>query len=157
MAAPLSDRTDHVISFPALALKNWNLHGPQNVLHDRHLHSKFIRHGMARSLVSVVLQMAECRCLEIERDAERVWLFLCAEFLKNIQKPVNCVSKEPILGCQCADTVIGTVNDAVSIENHQLHGRKLLCISVFSLSHFCLSFKKGASQVDGFLKKHYTE
>ena len=145
MATAFSDRADHIVGFPALAFKNRDAHGPQHILHNGHLHGKLVRHGMARGLIAVIFQMAECWRFKVKRDAERVRLFVRAQLFQNIQKAINGICKEPVSGRQCTDAIIGAVDDAVSVENHQLHGRKLLCISLVSLPHFRPSFKKGAS------------
>ena len=76
---------------------------------------------MARRLVAVVLQMPEGRRLESERHAQRIGRFLLAKPLENIQKAVDGVGAEPLLGGQDAHAVKCAVKDAVAVENHELH------------------------------------
>ena len=78
------DGAEHVVGLPALTLKDGNVHRAQNVLHIRKLHGKLVRHRVARGLIAVVLQMAECGRFEIERHAQRVRRFLLAQTFENI-------------------------------------------------------------------------
>ena len=120
-AAAPSDRAKNIVGLPALALVDRDAHRAQHVLHIRKLHGQLLRHRMTRRLIAVELQMPEGRRLEIERHAQRIGCFLLAKPLENIQKAVDGVGAEPLLGGQDAHAVKCAVKDAVAVENHELH------------------------------------
>ena len=97
------------------------MHRAQNILHIRKLHGKLVRHRVARRLIAVVLQMAECGRLEIERHAQRVRRFPLAQTFEDIQKAENGVGTQPFLRGQDPHPVERTVQNAVTVEDHQFH------------------------------------
>ena len=116
-----ADRADDVVSFPTLTGENGDAHGAQHVLHDRHLHGQLLRHRVARGLIAVIGQMAERGRFEIECNAQCVRLLVIAELFENIQKAIDGVCKQAVPGRKRAHAIVGAVDNAVAVENHQLH------------------------------------
>ena len=156
-AALLADCADHVVGFPAFAFKDGDAHGAQNILHHRQLHGKLIRHRVTRRLVAVIGQMAERRRLEVERHAQGVGLLLRPELFENIQKTVDRVCKKAVFRRERPHAVVGTVNDAVSIENHQLHGQNSFAFLRLVYHNSRPVARKPPRFIDSFRGKHYTE
>ena len=53
--ADLANGADDIVRFPALTFIDRNIHGPQNILHHRHLHGKLLRHAVPVCLIAVIL------------------------------------------------------------------------------------------------------
>ena len=123
---------DDVVGFPALAFIDGNPHGCQHLFHHRHLHSQLLRHAMAGSLIAVILQMAEGGAVEVEGHAESIRLFLLVQFIEDIQKAKNAIGKQTVPRSQGTNTIVGAVDNAVSVQNHQFHG-----VCSFSFAFFC--------------------
>ena len=121
LLAQTADRAEHIVRLPALAGIDRDVHRGEHLLHDRHLHGKLLRHGVARSLVAVIAQMAERRRMQVERHAQRVRFFLAALFFQNIQKAVDRIGIKSVTGCQRPHAVKRAVDDAVPVQDHQLH------------------------------------
>ena len=121
LRANLAHGADDVISLPALTLIDGNIHRPQNVLHNGHLLRQFLGHGMAGSLVAIVFQVPEGGAVEVEGHAHRLGLLLLLHPFQNVEKAVNGVGIQPVPGGQGLDAEIGAVNDAVAVQNQQLH------------------------------------
>ena len=155
-AALLADRADHVVGLPALAFKDGDAHGAQNVLHHRQLHGKLFRHRVTRRLVAVIGQMAERRRFEVERHAQGVGLLLRPELFENIQKTVDRVCKKAVFCRERPHAVVGAVDHAVSIENHQLHGQDSFAFLCLVYHNFAFLSRKPPRFVDSFHGKHYT-
>ena len=156
-AALLADRADHVVGFPAFAFKDGDAHGAQNILHHRQLHGKLIRHRVTRRLVAVIGQMAERRRLEVERHAQGVGLLLRPELFENIQKTVDRVCKKAVFRRERPHAVVGAVDHAVSIENHQLHGQNSFAFLRLVYHNSRPVARKPPRFIDSFRGKHYTE
>ena len=120
-AALHADRADHIVRLPALTFVNRNVHCGQNLLHDRHLHGQLLGHAVARSLVTVVFQVAEGRAVQVEGNAQRVGLFLARDLLQDVQKAIDRVGIEALARRQRPHAVKRAVDDAVAVQNHQFH------------------------------------
>ena len=75
VGADFTHCADYIVRFPALAFINRNVHGTQDVFHNRHLHGQFFRHAVAGGLVAVIFQMAEGGPMKVKRNADRIGLF----------------------------------------------------------------------------------
>ena len=126
-------RAEDVVGLPALAFEDGNVHRAQDVLHQRHLLRQLLRHGMARCLIPFILQVPERRRLEIERHGQRIRLFLVPELFQNVQKSKNRVGIQPLARCQRPHAVERAVDDAVPVQNHQLHGKSSFIVIPFSV------------------------
>ena len=115
IGADLADSTDHIVRLPALALINGNIHCPQNVLHQRHLHCQFFGHSMPGRLVAIVAQMPESGPMEIEGHTNRIRLFLLLHPFQNIQETVDGIGINAFPGGQRPDTEISPVDDTVAV------------------------------------------
>ena len=69
-------RAEDVVGLPALTLEDRDVHRAQHILHQRHLLRQLLWHRMPRSLIALILQMAERRRLEVKRHGQRIRLFL---------------------------------------------------------------------------------
>ena len=115
VGADAAHGADDVVGFPALAFVNGDVHGPQDVLHHRHLHGQLFGHTMAVGLVAVVLQMAEGRAVQVEGHADRFRLFFLLHPFQNVQEAVNGMGVKPLPGGQGLYAEKGTVNDGVAV------------------------------------------
>ena len=113
--------SNHVVGLPTLTFVNGNIHGRQDLLHHRHLHDQFLRHGVPGGLVAVILQVPEGGGVHVKGHADSLRLLLPLHFFQNIQEAVNGVGVQAIPGGQGSDPEIRPVDDAVPIQNHQLH------------------------------------
>ena len=120
-SADLPRRAEDVVGLPALTLEDRDVHRAQHILHQRHLLRQLLRHRVPRGLVALILQMAERRRLEVERHGQRIRLFLVPELFQNVQKSKNRIGIQPLAGRQQPHAVERAVDDAVPIQNHQLH------------------------------------
>ena len=121
----LPHRADDVVRLPALAGEDGDIHGPQHILHHGHLLGQLVRHAVAGGLVLVVLLVAEGGAVEIEGHAQGVRRVLVLQPLHDIQKSVDGMGIEPLPGGQGPHAEIGAVDDAVAVEDHQLHDGSL--------------------------------
>ena len=120
-AAGGSYRPDDIVRLPALTLINRNIHRSKDLLHDRHLHGKLLRHSVPRCLVAFILQVAEGRPVQIEGNAERIRLFLRGYFLQNVQKAEDRIRIKAVTRRQRTYPVKCAVDDTVAVQNHQFH------------------------------------
>ena len=107
--------TNNIVCFPSLAFVNGNIHGPQNVLHHRHLHGKFFRHAMSVCLIAVILQVTEGGAVKIKGNADRFRLLFLFHLLQNVQKTVNGMGIKPLPCGKGPHTKIGSVNNTVAV------------------------------------------
>ena len=119
------DRAEQIIGFKARELVAGDVHRVEHVLEHRHLHGELFGHGVARGLVVGVRFVAERRLAPIERHAQPLGLLLVEQTLQRREKAVYRVGIEPVARRERADAVKRTVDDAVAVQNHQLHGRFL--------------------------------
>ena len=64
--------------------------------------------------------------MEVEGDADRVRGLLPLQAQQRRQKAEDGVGIEPVPGRQRPDAVVGPVDDAVSVDDHELHRGNLL-------------------------------
>ena len=114
-------RPDDIVRLPALTLVNRDIHRSKDLLHDRHLHGKLLRHPVPRRLVAFILQVAEGRPVQIEGNTERIRLFLRGYFLQNVQKAEDRIRIQAVTRRQRTYPVKCAVDDAVAVQNHQFH------------------------------------
>ena len=139
LSAALAHGADHIVSFPALTGINGDIHGAEHLLHHRHLHGQFLRHGVARGLIAVVAQMAEGGAVEVKSHAQGVGLLLMLHLLQNIQKAVNGVGVHAVFCRQQPHPVKGAVNDAVAVKDHQFHSFTPPSGGITALQSSCIS------------------
>ena len=121
LLAQTADRAEYIVRLPALAGIDRDVHRGEHLLHDRHLHGKLLRHGVARSLVAVIAQMAERRRVQVKGHAQRVRFFpRCAPFPEYSEsRRSHWYKVRP--GRQRPHAVKRAVDDAVPVQDHQLH------------------------------------
>ena len=116
------DGTDEVVCLPALQLVAGDAQGVQDLLHHRDLDPELLRHGFAGGLVALLRLVAEGRRVEVEGDAESVGLLLLPQAEEGGEEAEDRVGIEPIPGGEGADAVKRPVEDAVAVDDHELHG-----------------------------------
>ena len=110
--AAAADGADEIVGLVAGEVVLGNVHGGEHLLQIRQLH------GQLRLV-------AERRLAPIERHAQPLGLLLVEQTLQRREKAVYRVGIEPVARRERADAVKRTVDDAVAVQNHQLHGRFL--------------------------------
>ena len=116
-----ADGTDEVICLPAGHLVAGNGHGIQYILQNRHLHCQFLGHTVAGGLVILVCLMAEGGLTTVKGHAQGIGLFFVQQPLQGGDESVHRMGIQPLPGAQGADAVKRAVDDAVAVQNHQLH------------------------------------
>ena len=120
------DGTDQIVRLPALQLVAWDIQRVQYLLEHRHLHPKLLRHGLAGSLVGRISSVPEGGRMNIKGDAQCVRTLLPHQTQHGGEKAKHRVGVEPFPVGQRADAVIGPVDDAVAVDDHEFHGSVLL-------------------------------
>ena len=115
------NRAQEVIRLPALQLITGDVQCVQYLLQHRNLHTELLRHGLPGGLVGRVRLVAEGGCVEVEGNAHRVRGLLPLQAQQRRQKTKDGVGVEPVPGRQGPDAVVGPVDDAVSVDDHELH------------------------------------
>jgi hypothetical protein len=121
--APAGDGADEVVGLPALQLVAGDVQRVQHLFHHRDLHPQLLRHGLAGGLVGRVGLVAEGGGVEVEGDAQGVGILVVFQAQQRGEKAVNGVGVKPVPGGQGADAVVRAVQNAVSVNDHQLHRR----------------------------------
>ena len=106
---------DHVIGLPALAFVDGDVHGPEHILHNGHLHGKLLGHSLPGGLVAVEAQMAEGGPMEVKGHAYRLGLLLLLHPLQNVQEAVDRMGVQSLPGGQGPHAEERPVDDAVSV------------------------------------------
>ena len=120
------DGSDEIVRLPALQLVAGDIQGIQHLLEHRHLHSQFLRHGLAGGFVGLICRVAEGGGMNVKGDAQRVRSLLPHQTQQSGQKAEDRMGIEPFPVGQRADAVIGPVDDAVAVDDHEFHGSDLL-------------------------------
>ena len=120
------DGADQVVGLPALLLITGNVQGVQHLFQHRHLDPELLRHGLAGGLVGLRRLMAEGWSVDVEGDAQRVRRLLPLQSKERGEKSEDGVGIQPVPCGQGADAIIGPVDDAVAVDDHELHGEFLL-------------------------------
>ena len=115
LGANFSHCSDHVVSFPALTFVDGDIHRPQYVLHDGHLHGQLFRHAMAVCLIAVILFMPERGAMEVKGHANGLGLLFLIHPFQNIEEAVNGVGIQAVPGGQRLDAKVRPVNYAVAV------------------------------------------
>ena len=115
LGADFSHSSDHIVGFPALTFVDGDIHRPQYVLHDGHLHSQLFRHAVAVCFIAVILFMPERGAVEIKGHANGLRLLLLVHPFQNIEEAVNSVGIKAVPGSQWLDTKERPVNHAVAV------------------------------------------
>ena len=116
------DGADEVVGLPALQLVAGDAQGVQDLLHHRDLDPELLRHRLAGGLVAHLRLVAEGGGMEVKGDAEGVGLLLLPQAEEGREEAEDRVGIEPIPGGERADAVKRPVEDAVAVDDHELHG-----------------------------------
>ena len=106
---------NNIVRFPALTLVNGDIHGPEDIFHDGHLHGQFFRHAVAGGLVAIVFQVAEGGAMEVKGNADGVRILLFLHSFEDIQKAKNGMGIKPFTGCEGLYTEKGTIYDRITV------------------------------------------
>ena len=120
------DGADQVVGLPALLLITGNVQGVQHLFQHRHLDPELLRHGLAGGLVGLRGLMAEGWSVDVEGDAQRVRRLLPLQSKERGEKSEDGVGVKPVPCGERTDAVIGPIQDAVAVDDHELHGEFLL-------------------------------
>ena len=115
LGTDLAHGSDHIVRFPAPTFVDGNIHRPQYVLHDGHLHGQLFRHAMAVCFIAVILFMPERRAMEVESHTNGLGLLLLVHPFQNIEEAINGVGIKAVPGGQGLDTKVRPVNHAVAV------------------------------------------
>ena len=115
LRADFPHSTDHIVGFPPLAFIYGNVHGPEHILHNGHLHRQLLRHTFSGGLVPIIAQMPEGGAMEVKGHTNRIGLLLLLHPLQNVQEAVNGVGVQPLPGGQGPHAEERPVDDAVSV------------------------------------------
>ena len=121
VGADAAHGADDIIGLPSLTFVNGDVHGPEHVLHDGHLHGQLLGHTVAGGLVSIVLEVAEGGAVEVEGDAYCVGLFFLFGLFQNIQEAIDGMGIQTLPGGQRTNAEIRPVNDGVAVQDQQFH------------------------------------
>ena len=116
-----ADGADEVVGLIAGQLVLGDAHSRQHLLQRQQLHGQLLRHPLALGLVGRIRLMAERRLPPVEGDAQRLRLLLIQQTLERGNEAVDGVGVQALPCGQGPDAVIGAVDDAVAVENHQFH------------------------------------
>ena len=119
--ADFCHRADDIIRLPTLTFIDGNVHSPEHILHHRHLLSQLFGHSVAGGLVAIVFQVSEGRPVKVKGYGNGLGLLLLLHPLQNVQEAVDGVGVKPLPVGQGLHAEIGTVNDAVAVQDQQLH------------------------------------
>ena len=115
------DGADEVVGLVARKLVPGDVHGVQHLLEDGHLDGKLLGHPLALGLVAVVGKVAEGGLPPVEGDAQGVGRLLLRQAQQGGHKAVDRVGWRTVPGGQGAHAVKRAIDDAVSVDHHQLH------------------------------------
>ena len=119
---PLPCQTaQNIVCLIALRLQNGVAQKPQQLLHQRHLLTKFLRHALAGALVLLVHLMPEGGRMQIERKCHSVRLLLLNELINDIEKAVNRIGIDALPCGKQPHPVKGAVYDAVGVKGKNFH------------------------------------
>ena len=138
-----ADGADEVVGLVARQLIAGHGHGRQHLLHHRQLHGQLRRHGLALGLVVRVRLVAEGWLPAVKGDAQGLRLLLVQQPLEGGDKAVYRMGIQALPGGQRANAVIGAVQYAVAVDNHQLHGDDLLCVFILLYLFFLFGTRSG--------------
>ena len=141
----LPHRSDHIVRFPALAGVDGDIHGPEHILHHRHLLGKLFRHTVAGGLIPVKLFVPEGGAVEVKGHAHRVGLLFLFHPLQDVQKAVNGIGIQAVPGRQGLYAEKRPVDDAVPVQDHQLH--TLLHLVPWGVSMISICRKRSSSRI----------
>ena len=108
---------DDIIGLPALGGVDGDIHGGKDFLHDGHLLCQLLGHPVPGGFVAVVLEVSEGGALQIEGHTDGLGLLFLLHTVENVQKTVDRVGKQAVPGGQRFDTVVGPVDDRVSVKD----------------------------------------
>ena len=111
--------SQNVICLQPLLLHNHHIHGPQYVLHHRHLLPQFLWHGLPGTFIRFIHQMSEGGGMYVESHRQIIRLFLFQNFKHNIQKAINRVGVQSRGIGQIRHAVKRPVQNAVSIDQYK--------------------------------------
>ena len=106
---------DHIVGLPALAFVDRDVHGPQHILHNGHLHGQLFGHPLPGGLVAVIAQVPEGGAVKVKGHADRLGLLLLFHPLQDVQEAVDGMGVQPIPGGQRPHAEERPVDDAVSV------------------------------------------
>ncbi len=115
------DGADKVVRLISRQLVAGYVHGVQDLLQHRHLLGQLLGHALALGLVALVFQVAEGGLPAVEGDAQSLRLLLLQQPLEGGDEAVDGVGIQSVPGGQGPDAVKGAVDDAVAVDDHQLH------------------------------------
>ena len=116
-----ADGADEIVGLVARQLVLGDAHGGQHLLQRQQLHGQLLRHPLALGLVGRVRLVAERGLPTVEGNAQGLRLLLVQQALERGDKAVDGVGVQALPCGQGPDAVIGAVDDAVAVQNHQFH------------------------------------
>ena len=108
---------EDVIRLIPLLFHHRQSHQAEQLLAKRQLLGQLLRHMPAPRLVFRVLPVAEGGRGQVECRRHMIRLHLLTQLLINIQKSVQRVGVQPVLGGQGLHPIKRTVDDAVAVEH----------------------------------------
>ena len=124
--APAGDGADQVVGLPALLLIAGNVQGVQYLFQHRHLDLELLRHGLAGGLVGLRRLVAEGGGVDVKGDAQGVRRLLPLQPEEGGEEAEDGVGVESVPCGEGADAVVGPVENAVAVDDHELHEEFLL-------------------------------
>ena len=118
----LRERTEDIVRLPARAGHDRIAHGLQNLLRIRQLLGELLRHSLAVRLVAFNRLVPEGLFLAVKCNDDLLGFGIVRGAQQNIEKAVDRVCENALVIGQRLDAVKRTVQDAVSVHNHQFHG-----------------------------------
>ena len=116
----LCQRAKNIIRLKPRLLHDDNAHRPQHILHHRHLLAQLLRHGLSRSLICLIHLVPEGRRMDVERYREIIRLFLFQYLKHDVQESVDGIGMQSLRIRQLGDSVKGSVQNAVSVDQDKL-------------------------------------
>ena len=116
-----ADRADQVVGFKPGQFAPADAHRVQHFLHDRKLHGKLLRHTLAGRFIGFKPLVAERLFLAVKTDNRPVGRFLLAQLQEGGQKAENGVCEQTVGRVQRTHAIIGAVQYAVAVDDHQFH------------------------------------
>ena len=146
--AAAADGADEIVGLVAGEVVLGNVHGGEHLLQIRQLHGQLLRHPLALGLVAFIRLMAEGGLPAVEGDAQRLRLLLVQQPLEGGEKAIDRMGIQPVPCGQGADAIIGPVDDAVAVDDHQFHGGSSLYFLTYSTSLYASFAHKTTSAVE---------